>query len=481
MRNSIRMYVNGTGHDVRGEQAFSSLSSFLRSDLGLTGTKTACLEGGCGSCSVMLGRPRGGRLEYRTVNSCIQFLCQLDGAHIVTVEGLTPVRQLSVVQNAMVRCHGSQCGYCTPGFVVSLNGLFEEARRRDLPGLDDAALRRGLVGNLCRCTGYLQILEAASSIDPHAVVPLAQLFDENRIVADLERCESMEAKLEGFIGGRKRVLYIPRQLENALAFLDNDPQARVISGATNLGVGWSPGNRDPESLLSLSHVPGLDDVTVEDGVLVLGATATWTRVAEEMRDLVPEFSRLLERFGSPQIRNVGTVGGNLVNASPMADALPFLYVSGADIVLVSVKGRRHVAIEDFYDGRGLPAIGPAELVHSVRVPLPGDDVRLRLYKVSKRRDMDVATISAAILVKRDHDSIVDARVAYGGAGPRVLRLQQTEAFLAGRVFDEESFNEAGRIAEGEIAPINDVRGSSEFRRELARALPLKFYHECSRL
>ena len=480
MRNSIRMYVNGTGHDVRGEQAFSSLSSFLRSDLGLTGTKTACLEGGCGSCSVMLGRPRGGRLEYRTVNSCIQFLCQLDGAHIVTVEGLTPVRQLSVVQNAMVRCHGSQCGYCTPGFVVSLNGLFEEARRRDLPGLDNAALRRGLVGNLCRCTGYLQILEAASSIDPHAVVPLAQLFDENRIVADLEKCESMEAKLEVFIGGRKRVLYIPRQLENALAFLDNDPQPRIVSGATNLGVGWSLGNRDPESLLSLSHVPGLDDVNVEDGVLVLGATATWTRVAAEVRDLVPEFSRLLERFGSPQIRNVGTVGGNLVNASPMADALPFLYVSGADIVLVSVKGRRHVSIENFYDDLGLPAIRPAELVHSVRVPLPNDDDRLRLYKVSKRRDMDVATISAAILVKRDHDSIVDARVAYGGAGARVLRLQQTEAFLAGRVFDEESFSEAGRIAEGEIAPINDVRGSIEFRRELARALPLKFYHECSR-
>jgi xanthine dehydrogenase small subunit len=480
MRDSIRIYVNGTKYDVRGQQAFSSLASFLRRDLGLTGTKTACLEGGCGSCSVLLGRPARGLLEYRTINSCIQFLCQLDSTHVVTIEGLTPGRQLDVVQDAIVRCHGTQCGYCTPGFVISLTALCENARARGSALLNMDTLRRGLVGNLCRCTGYLQILEAGNSIDPRACMPLSERFAEKQIVEDLEEQLAIEAQLEISSGGQRRVLYIPCDLDAALAFLEKVPRARVVGGATNLGVGWSTGNCDTEALLSLSHVPGLDSITVEDGVLVLGASVTWARVETAVRDLVPEFHRLLDRFGSPQIRNVGTVAGNLVNASPLADSLPFLYVSGAEIVLVSAQGRRCVAIEIFYkDGR--TALASTELVHSIRIPLPSSDDCLRLYKVSKRRHMDIATVSAAILVKRAGNSIREARLAYGGVGPAVIRLPKAESFLAGRSFDEESFRQAGRIASAEITPASDVHGSSEFRRELAGALPLKFYFEhCGR-
>ena len=483
MRDYLLLYVNGQRHEVRGADAFLTLSDFVRERLRLTGTKIVCAEGDCGACTVLVGRPRGTRLRYLPVDSCICFVYQVDCCHVVTVEGLTPGRRdggpLHPVQDAMVRHHGSQCGFCTPGIVMALAGAFEtEGGRRRAQRLDAQALRVALSGNLCRCTGYVQIIEAGESIDPSAVPPLAQLYPERAIAADLEGAASQPVAIRTVRGNDSMELFAPRTLEDAIVFKAGHPDAAVVSGATDLGVQHNKGLRVPRVVLDLSHVEGLSDVIAADGMLRAGAAATWTAIGEMVEDLVPEFYRIISLFGSPQIRNAGTIGGNIVNGSPIADSLPFLFVTNAEVEIAGPTGRRRVALTRLYRGYKEPDLAPDELVTEVRVPLPRHGEMLRLYKVSKRRDMDISTFTAGVLMRTSADGTIEwARVALGGVGPVVLRLARTEQWLAGRPLTEDSMRAAGRLAAQEISPISDVRGQARYRRRLAENILVKFYHD----
>lgn len=481
MRDSIVFYVNGRRIEARGAEAFLTLAEFLRGPLGLTGTKVVCAEGDCGACAVLAGRAEEGRLRYRAINSCIQFVYQQDGAHIVTVEGLAAAGggRLHAAQESMIERHGSQCGFCTPGFVISLTALFEAqpagAPRR---ALTEAELRSGLSGNLCRCTGYAQILEAGLHADPAKATPLAELYPEEAMLAEFARLAGESARVEADVEGAPRLALLPATLDEAVALRAAHPEAAVVAGATDLGVMRNKGRLDPGTHLSLENVRGLDEATARDGVLTLGATATWTRVAEVARAACPQLSALLETFGSPLIRNAGGVGGNLVNASPISDSIPFFLVTEAQFDLIGPEGRRSVAAREFYRGYKVLAMRPGELLWRVRAPLPGPGETLRLYKVSRRHDLDIATFTAAILCRRENGRIAWARLAFGGVGPVVLRLPETEALLAGREFTEAAWREAGAKARTEISPISDVRGSAEYRAQLAENITLKFYYDC---
>ena len=476
MRDHILLYINGRRHRVGGGDCFLSLSDFLRLRLAMVGTKIVCSEGDCGSCTVLVGRPSGDRFDYLPVDSCIQWMFQLDGAHVVTVEGLSCDDRLTPVQEAMVECHGSQCGFCTPGFVVAMTGLLEQRAK-----LADDDWRHGLTGNLCRCTGYVSIVDAGQSLDTDAVQRVNEIYPPSAILKDLAAASADSIAIESTEGKRTRRLFAPTSHAKALEVLRDHPQAKIVAGATDVGVQLNKGVIDPDTFLDLNLVAELTGVAVEfddeGDVLVAGARATWTEIEEVCRAAAPEFQKIVSVFGSPQIRHVGTIGGNIINASPIADSLPFLFVGEAELELASATGARTVPITEFYQGYKKFDLRPGELLTRVRVRLPSPTDLFGLFKTSRRRDLDISTFTAAIWMRLDGDNITEARIAYGAVGPTVIRARKTEAFLRGKPFDESTFRDAGDLAVGEVTPISDVRGSADYRFQLTRNVLLKFYHE----
>ncbi|MGI9178606.1 MAG: xanthine dehydrogenase small subunit [Pirellulales bacterium] len=483
MRHHLIVWVNGVRRVVDGGDAFLTLSDYLRGRLGLVGTKIVCSEGDCGACTVLVADPadgQGGR--FRPVDSCIRFLFQLDGCHVVSIEGLAHDGELSPVQQAMVECHGSQCGYCTPGFVMTMAGACHASAApatSDDTGLD---WRRELAGNLCRCTGYVSIFEAGQQAAAAAAADwLAMRFPDISWAAEGRQLRGETLDLAVDLDGAERRVVSPASLAEAVGHRQRMPDARVVAGATDLGVLWNKGRLRPQPWLDISRVAelrGLEIAETPGGpVLVAGALATWTDFLAACRTACTEFVPILEAFGGPQIRHVGTVGGNIVNGSPIADSLPLLCAMDATLELASAAGTRTVGINGFFLGYKQLDLRPDELLLRVRMPLPAAGEILRLTKVSRRRDLDISTFTSAVRIGMAGDRIGSAAVAYGGVAPTVIRLRGTEAFLIGRPFTEETFRLAGERAVAEIAPLSDVRGSGDYRRQLARNVLRKFFHE----
>lgn len=477
MRDHIFFYLNGRKVQAKGRDAFAMLAPYLRRERGLTGTKIACAHGACGSCSVLVGRPAKDGFEYQTLNSCIYPIFACDGAHIITVEGLNGPGSvgggddgiLSPVQDAMVRCHGTQCGFCTPGIVVTLTALHDKR-----PSCSLEEVRAALEGNLCRCTGYSQILEAGTSVETADLRPLAELYSASSICAELEAgtAQSVEIEVPADELEGAQHLFVPKSPEEAARWNASHPDATIVAGGTEIGVLMSVKGAVPDEILCLSGLDGWDEVHEEDGHLVLGARATWTQVAAQVGDIVPEFCTLLKKWGSPQIRNAGTVAGNIVRASPISDSLPFLMVSEAELEFVHAEGERRQSILEYLDGE--PEVGGHELLRRVRAPLAKDNQTLRLFKVSKRRTFDRSIVSAAFLLTERDGRIEELRIAMGGVARLTVRLPNTEAFLRGKPLSAATWREAAAVLRAEISPISDASASSEHRLRLAANLLLKF-------
>ena len=482
MRDFILLYVNGTEHRVHNDSAFSRLSDYLRQQLRLTGTKVACSEGGCGSCTVLVGRPAGQGLEYHTVNACIQFVYQLDASHVVTIEGLTTSGCARAVQSALIQGHAIQCGFCTAGFVASLTGMFE-LERRARPGRSEpfqpSELQRGLTGNLCRCTGYQQLLEAGASIAPPAVVPLQEGFSDRTLTETLRRAASDAVQLETPGRHRPRRLFRPTTLRDATALRSSLLRSTVVGGATRIALEQRSEEGSDQVLLDLGNVASLAEIDHDDLALTVGALAPWARISTSLQTRVPEATSLLARFASPQVRNVASIGGHLADASPIADMVPMLMVLGATADLAASTDTQAIQVGDSGWSESLSDFASSALIARVRIPFPRDGANLRCYKISKRPHLDLATLNAAILVEADNGGITTARVAVGGAGRHVQRLPRAEAALVGKPVTEETFRAAALAAQREIQPIDDVRGSAAYRRLLAGNLFLKFFHEVS--
>lgn len=468
MRDFVLFFVNGRRCEVRGAQAFQSLSDYLRNELRLPGTKVVCAEGDCGSCTVLLGRVRGKHVAYRPVTSCIQYVAQLDGAHVVTVEGLKYDGALNPVQQAMVEHHGAQCGFCTPGFVASMCSLFDET-----PDPSQHDVTRALVGNLCRCTGYGSILTAAEHVDRSALRQLDALYPPAELLPTLKQATAESVA----VADESRRMFKPASFDEAIRLRAAHPEATILAGGTDLGVVWNKGKRELGTLICLGEVPELHHNEVAGGVWKIGAATTLTEVERAAAEHLPKYGAMLERFGSPPIKNAGTLGGNLANGSPIGDTMPSLFVLEADVELVGPQGRRRVSINDFYTGYRRTVMRSDELLAAVHVPLPGDDELFACYKISKRHDLDISSFTAAVWMRVDGETIAAARVAYGGVAATIVRLSQTEATLVGKPLSTATLRQAGRTARGEIKPISDVRGSAEYRATLAENILLKFGRE----
>ncbi|MEM6506555.1 MAG: FAD binding domain-containing protein [Planctomycetota bacterium] len=504
--------LNGRPIELTGRDALLPLTVLLRERLGLTGTKVVCAEGDCGACTVLLGRPQSGTggeagLDYRPIDACIYFAFQCHGAHVVTVEGLDVQQQgetkaLTVIQESLVAGHGSQCGFCTPGIVMALHGEVERGTVEH--PLEEDNVRCALSGNLCRCTGYQQIMDACSAVPHETIRRLSEVYDEQAIFRLLQQASHAasltiavphtEEALHDAVSQngvlphwaedqalptRDVCVHIPQTIDEALAVREQQPGCLVIAGATDVGVWHNHGTPWPDHVLSLSLVQAITECVEVDGGLSLGASATWDQVIRCIQDHYPAFVDILERFGSPQIREAGTIGGNIANGSPIADSLPFLFVVDAMIEAGShQRGRRQIPITAFYMDYKKNVLEPDELLLSIKLPTPAQDERLFLEKVSKRRDMDISTFTAGVKLKLSDDlfTIEDAAVAFGGVGPVVRRLSEVETALVGKPMTEATFFDAGRIAREAIRPITDVRGHSDFRRQLAENILLKAYY-----
>ncbi|HRK30918.1 MAG TPA: FAD binding domain-containing protein [Tepidisphaeraceae bacterium] len=459
LKDHLTIFVNGKRHMVRGLDAFRPLTDWLRYDLHLTGTKVVCAEGDCGSCTVMIGRGVDGRIAYAPVCGCIQYLLQLDGAHVVTIEGLKYAGGLNPVQQAFVECHGAQCGFCTPGFVVAVHSLLEPSSE----AIDACAVKRSLTGNLCRCTGYEPILNAVEGVDRAAVQSVDALFPPETILEEMTA-----AAREGVLiaaGGRS--FFKPVTIRQAVEFRAGNPGCAIIAGGTDLGVQMNKGMRTPMSILSTAALPDWQWLDVSNDAITFAGGVTLSVVQDVLREEIAECAEFLEWFGSPQIRNAGTLAGNLANASPIGDMLPPLMVLDAEIILTGATCERAVSINDFYTGYRQTVMRNDELITGVRVPRPAEGDVFRLYKVSKRKDLDISTFSAAVWMQMCGGQIIDCRLAYGGVGPTVVRLRKTEALLRGRPLDDETLDELQETVLSEITPISDVRGSDSYRNLLA--------------
>jgi xanthine dehydrogenase small subunit len=468
MRDRIRFYLNGQPTEAGGDEVFLTLAEFLRRRRGLTGTKVVCAEGDCGSCAVLIGRPDGDAIRYSAVTSCIQILFQLDATHVVTVEGLRDGQKLNPIQQAMVTCQGTQCGFCTPGFIVALQGLMDEGDE-----IDAEKVRRGLTGNLCRCTGYDSIIRAALASDRSALKSVDEIYPPREIVNHLKAFAGEEVRIDT----PTRRFYKPISVEQATQFRRDNPACSVIAGATDLGVVYNKKLREINVALSLGGIASLGQVRIEPGAMHLGAGVTLATLELLARKHLPELARFMQWFGSPLIRNAGTIGGNLVTGSPIGDTIPALIVLGAEIEIAGVSGTRRVPIGEFYIGYRKTVLAADELVSAIRIPLLNETQMLKLYKISRRKDLDISSFGAAIWMQRSNGIVDDIRLAFGGVGPMVMRLPKAEAILRGQAPTLERFERAGEIAREEVTPISDVRGSAEYRRTLAGNILAKFWHE----
>ncbi len=475
----IRFLLDGKVVELENVDPTRTVLQFLREDLARTGTKEGCAEGDCGACTVVLAEldEGGDGLTLRAVNSCIQFLPTLDGKELITVESLDrDGGGLHPVQQAMVDCHGSQCGFCTPGFVMSLFALYKSQSDPSRRDIDDA-----LAGNLCRCTGYRPIIAAARAMYDLAAAGndwLRQPHGSRQSVADrVQRLQEIARTdcLELHYGGRD--YFAPRTIDELAGLLDTHRNATILAGGTDIGLWVTKQYTEPECLVYVGEVQGLADIRSSDTHLEIGGAATFTDAMPAILEHYPLLDESLRRFASPPIRNTGTLGGNVANGSPIGDSMPALMAADASLVIRSAAGAREVALDEFYHGYRNNDLGPGEFIECIRLPLPGPGTSLRCYKLSKRFDQDISALCVAFRLELEEDRVASIRIACGGLAATVRRATQCEQAMTGRPWTEDTVAAGMAAFASDFEPISDMRASAAYRLQAGQNLLRRLYLE----
>ena len=458
-----------------------TLLEVLREDLGHTGTKEGCGEGDCGACTVVLGEARDGKLHYSAVNSCIRLAHSVNGMALWTVEDLaedpliqpvgekTPANRQSITlhpaQEAMVQCHGSQCGFCTPGFVMSLFGMYQNHVCNGQPITRELA-QEELSGNLCRCTGYRPILDAAQQM---AALP-AMAVNEPLLLQKLELLthQALDANFS----------YIsPATLVDLLAARAAHPAAQVVAGCTVVGLWVTKQHKQYAQILDVTRVAELRQIQQDAHHITLGAAVTLTDAFAALTAQWPQLHTFATRFAGLPVRNSGTLGGNVANGSPIGDSMPLLIALRAQVVLASVRGERAMALEDLYTGYRQNVMAPDELLVRIVVPRPSVTEALRAYKISKRFDDDISAVCLVINLDIEANVVRRASIGAGGVAATPARALQTEAALVGQPWNADTVARAAQALQSEFNPISDMRASGAYRRTVLASLLQRFWLE----
>ncbi len=472
-RTELRFLLNDREVTLNEVSTSDTLLDFLRLDRRLTGTKEGCAEGDCGACTVLVGRIANGALVYEAVNACIRFLASLDGCHVVSIEYLAGENgKLHPVQQAMVDHHGSQCGFCTPGFVMSLYALWMQNATPTEHQVETA-----LQGNLCRCTGYQPIINAAMAVCDYGT-PTADLLTTERdaITATLQAMQSGE-RVEVSGNGTRAIL--PFDVDDLAAVLLENPDATIVAGATDVGLWVTKFLRALPVVVFVGHLEELRDITVTPDHISIGAGVTYTDAEQVYTENYPHLTEFWNRIAGWQIRNMGTVGGNVANGSPIGDTPPVLIALGAEVTLRKGDTRRTLPIEDFFIDYGKQDRQPGDFVETIRTPLKTADAIHAAYKISKRKDEDISSVCGAFNLTVQNGVITAARIAYGGMAATPKRAANAEAALIGKKWSEEALVGAAATLPEDFSPLTDWRASAPYRLRVAQNMFRRFYLENS--
>ena len=449
--NGVNFWLDGEIVHIADVDPTATLLDHLRYRMGRTGTKEGCAEGDCGACTVLVGELFGRAMQWRAVNACILFLPMLHGKALLTVESLAEDGALNPLQSCMAANGSSQCGFCTPGFVMSLYGRSIGASGHKLPVADVIA------GNLCRCTGYGPILAAGEA------VPRLDR-DDSGIVTALTTIKVM-GSVEGRHGERR--WFIPATLDALVDLLAAHPDARIIAGATDVGLWVTKGLRQIDTLVFVGDLPELRRIEEDATGVTLGAAVRYAQAHDALARLHPDLGELTRRIAGLQVRNAGTVGGNIANGSPIGDGPPALIAMGATLTLRSHMGRRSMALEDYFLDYGKQDRRSWECVESIHIPRPDPDDIIHVAKLSRRFDSDISAVCGALRLTVRDGVIVAARIAFGGMAGTPRRAYACEQVLNGSPWDEETVERACAALAQDYQPLTDVRGSAEYRLQAA--------------
>ena len=464
--NKVQFIYENKLIELENPDPNQTILNFIRDELKKTGTKEGCAEGGCGACTIVLGELENKKIKYKAINSCISFTPTLHGKQLIVVENLVSQDgSYHPVQEAMAKYHASQCGFCTPGFVMSIFAMSKNKKNNNNDDIKDA-----ISGNLCRCTGYRPIIDAAKNIKK-------TYFDEfyknsQKTINLLKKIHSKSIIIEN----KNKKYFAPKTIEELKKVIQKNPDSDFLSGGTDLSLKVTKDRQEIKKIINLNNIKELNFIKTKNNEIIFGSTTPLIQVEKFILKYYPDFNNILRRYGSVQIRNVGTIGGNIATASPIGDTLPLLLSLNAKIIIQTKKGNKQIFLNNFFIKYRKTKLKKGEFIKSIIIPIYKNH-NFKAYKISKRFDDDISSVCASFNLKIKNQRIQDVAIAYGGMAEIPKRAKNCENFLKNSKFSEDIFEKAKDLLKRDFNPISDMRASKQYRLEVAENLLIKFFIE----
>ena len=464
--NKVQFIYENKLIELENPDPNQTILNFIRDKLKKTGTKEGCAEGGCGACTIVLGELENKKIKYKAINSCISFTPTLHGKQLIVVENLVSKDgSYHPVQEAMAKYHASQCGFCTPGFVMSIFAMSKNKKNNNKDDIKDA-----ISGNLCRCTGYRPIIDAAKNIKKK----YSDEFYKNskKTINLLKKIHSKSIIIES----KNKKYFAPKTINELRTVIQKNPDSDFLSGGTDLSLKVTKERQEIKKIINLNNIKELNFIKIKNNEIIFGSTTPLIQVEKFILKYYPDFNNILRRYGSVQIRNVGTIGGNIATASPIGDTLPLLLSLNAKIIIQTKKGNKQVLLNNFFIKYRKTKLKKGEFIKSIIIPIYKNH-NFKAYKISKRFDDDISSVCASFNFKIKDQRIQDVAIAYGGMAEIPKRAKNCENFLKNSKFSEDIFEKAKNLLKKDFNPISDMRASKKYRLEVAENLLLKFFIE----
>ena len=464
--NKVQFIYENKLIELENPDPNQTILNFIRDKLKKTGTKEGCAEGGCGACTIVLGELENKKIKYKAINSCISFTPTLHGKQLIVVENLVSKNgTYHPVQEAMAKYHASQCGFCTPGFVMSIFAMSKNKKNNNKDDIKDA-----ISGNLCRCTGYRPIIDAAKNIKKK----YSDEFYKNskKTINLLKKIHSKSIIIEN----KNKKYFAPKTINELRTVIQKNPDSDFLSGGTDLSLKVTKDRQEIKKIINLNNIKELNFIKIKNNEIIFGSTTPLIQVEKFILKYYPDFNNILRRYGSVQIRNVGTIGGNIATASPIGDTLPLLLSLNAKIIIQTKKGNKQIFLNNFFIKYRKTKLKKGEFIKSIIIPIYKNH-NFKAYKISKRFDDDISSVCASFNFKIKDQRIQDVAIAYGGMAEIPKRAKNCENFLKNSKFSEDIFEKAKNLLKKDFSPISDMRASKKYRLEVAENLLVKFFIE----